>query len=131
MNDLSSNQSTSITELGGSLIIAFADEMTDADISAMINVLTERAVKPHLTGAVMDFSMVSVMDSYSFNAFKGITKALGLVGLDVVWAGLRPSVICALLDLNADTDDAAVHTALSLEHGLDLLSEMRREKNHV
>jgi anti-anti-sigma regulatory factor len=67
--------------------------------------------------------MVTVMDSYTYRSFWQISKSLSLMGVKVVWVGLSPGVVCALIDLNVELDEKTILTALNLEQGLALLSD--------
>jgi len=72
-----------------------------------------------LKGTILDFSNISMFDSITFESFKKISKAIALMGKKVVWLGLKPGVVSALVDLDVDSDD--IFIAVNLEHGLDLI----------
>ena len=120
MNDLS----TSVTEIKGILIVSLAREMTDSDITKMSELLNEKAYQDNIRGAILNFSMVTVLDLYMFAAFEKITETLALMGVQTVWVGLSPGVVAALMDLCLETDVSKMHTAINLEHGLEMLSHI-------
>jgi len=41
----------------------------------------------------------------------------------VVWVGLSPGVVCAMIDCGIEPDRAAMSTAMTLEQGLEQLEE--------
>ena len=129
MKELISDFSTSVTEINKCLIVQLTGEMTDDNIRSIAESVAERAYKPGISGAVLNFSAVSVMDSYTFNAFTDITKSLSMLGVTVVWVGLSPGVVCALLDLNVGFDAKKMLTALNLEQGLELLAKQMNNKD--
>ena len=77
------------------------------------------ANKSFIKGAILDFSMVSVLDSYTFMALEKASKAVSLMGVMVVWVGLRPGVVSALMDLNVDVTH--IKAAMNLEQGLKVI----------
>ncbi len=113
----------SITEINHNLIVTVSDELTDDNMRVVSDLIMRSAYERNIKGAVMNFSMVTVLDTFSFTAFKNITKALFLMGIRVVWSGLRASVVSALMDLNIEISTEEIVTTLTLEQGLLLLGE--------
>lgn len=122
MKDTEAELSMSITEINSCLIINLPGEITDDNMNYVMNGIIQKAHNSNVCGAVLDFSVISVIDSYSFRAFIEISKALLLMDVKVVWAGLKPGVVCALMDLNLNINEENVLTALNLEHALSLLA---------
>ena len=73
----------------------------------------------NLKGTILDFSNISIFDTFIFESFKKISKAIELMGIKVVWLGLKPGVVSALVDLNVESDDICI--AVNLQHGLNLI----------
>ncbi|MFA9464759.1 MAG: STAS domain-containing protein [Velocimicrobium sp.] len=115
--------STSITEINHCLIATIPGEMSDDEVRTLINRIMDKVDALDLSGAVLDFSVIGVLDTYAFTAFKNVSRALNLMGIKVIWAGLKPGVICALIDLNIAIDDSQIQAALNLEHALAILKE--------
>ncbi|MCT4544630.1 MAG: STAS domain-containing protein [Vallitalea sp.] len=120
MSDLNNSLNTSITVVQGCLIVTLPNEMTDKDIESGSNRVLMKAKNSYIKGTIFDLSIVSVLDLYSFEALKKASKAISLMGIMVVWIGLRPGVVSALLDL--DVDVGCVKTAMNLEQGLKMIS---------
>ena len=129
MKELENDLSTSITVIDKSLIVSLAGEMTDDNIDAINNLVIEKAHGANVNGAILNFSAVSVIDTYTYNEFCNMTKAISLMGVRVVWVGLRPGVVSALMDLNIEFDSNKAFTALNLEQGLAVLSKY--DKNSI
>jgi len=70
-------------------------------------------------GAILDFSGIAVFDTEIFEALKRITKMIAIMGVNVVWMGLKPGVASALVDFNVEVDDITI--AMNLEHGLEMI----------
>lgn len=114
--------STSITQIDNCLIVSLASEMNDESMDDILRNATTKAYHTRIRGAVLDFTLVSVVDTFAFHSFIKISRALLLMDVKVVWAGLRPGVVYAMMDLDMDLGDEKILTALSLEHALTLLS---------
>lgn len=126
MDEIKSESNTSVTEIYDNLIVSIAGEMTDANIVDVREIVTSNAYSKNVNGAILNFSAVSALDSFTFDAFGKLTRTLILMGVEVVWVGLRPGTVMALMDLNMDIDLDIIRTALNLEQGLDMLSNMKR-----
>jgi rsbT antagonist protein RsbS len=128
MDEPNADLYTSVTEIDNCLIVALAGEMTDDNIKNILDLVTEKAYRSKVSGVILNFSMVKVMDYYTYRAFRQISGALSLLGVSVVWVGLSPGVVCALIDLNMDLDDKNISMALTLEQGLKMLSASKSKK---
>ncbi len=114
----------SVTQIGRNLIVTLSDNMTDDRIHEISDIIIEQAFKSGADGAVLNFGMVSMIDSYIYKTFEATSRALTLFGVRVVWVGLNPGIVCAMIDLGIEPDGRTVHTALTLEQGLAELAEM-------
>ena len=128
MSSFEKNISTSITESNKNIIVSLSGDIFDDELEKVKESVLYRAFKKDLNGAVFDFSAIRVVDSFTYGGLVNTSKALELLGLKVVWAGLSPGVVSALIDLNVDTDNGSILTAVNLEEGLILLSQMRTLK---
>ena len=128
MEGIETDLSTSVTQINGNLLVSLTNEMTDTKIDEITDLITTRAYKTDVDGTVLNFSAVTVMDSYTFTAFEKISKALMLMGVRVIWVGLSPGVVSALMDLNIELRFCAIHTAIDLDTGLKLLSDFRSDR---
>lgn len=112
---------TSVTVIKNNLIVALPAEMTDSCIQNIEKIIIEKAYQKNIQGVLLNFSMVSVMDTYTYQAFENITRVFSLMGIQTVWVGLNPGVVFGLIDL-----DVAINTkikmAINLEIGLTLLN---------
>ena len=70
-------------------------------------------------GTILDFSSVTVFDTEIFKIFKKITQMIAIMGVSVIWIGLKPCVASALVDFNVDINGITI--AMNLEHGLDMI----------
>jgi len=113
----------SVTRIGSNLIAALPDEWTDDCIGDIGQALVQSAYDSDVTGAVLNFARVSMMDSCSYQAMLQLSKAITLMGIRVVWTGLSPGVVCALADLGVPLQDKAIVTVASLDQALGFLAQ--------
>jgi anti-anti-sigma regulatory factor len=114
----------SITQIGRNMIVTLSDNMTDDRIHEISDIIIGSAHKSGARGAILNFGMVSMIDSHIYKTFETTSRVLTLFGVKVVWVGLSPGIVCSMIDLGIEPDDQTLHTALTLEQGLAKLAEM-------
>ena len=112
---------TSISRFKDCLVITVEDEMDDLDLQAFSEYASEVTVGKVLKGCVLDFSQVSIVDDYAFTIYLKITRTMKLLGLNVVWSGLKPEVVVALMDSEISVNETGISYALTMERGINLL----------
>ena len=115
--------SASVTQIGRSMIVTLSDNMTDERIHEISDIIIQKAYESEIGGVVLNFGMVSMIDSYIYGAFEKVSRVLTLFGRKVVWVGLSPGVVCAMIDIGIEPDGTIIHTAMTLEQGLVKLEE--------
>ena len=129
MKELDDDFDVSITIIKNNIIVSLGGEMTDQQIAAIRDRVATKAYDITINGAILDFSMVTVIDTYTFKAFEEMTKVLLLMGVKSVWVGLRPGVVWALMDLTSNHNFANICVAVNLEQGLAMLSNHDFERS--
>ena len=119
MDDFNNSLNTSVTVVDKCLIVTLPNDITDDDIKISSSSILARASRSYIKGTILDFSMVYVLDSYSFKALQKVSRAILLMGVMVVWIGLGPGVVSSLMDLNVDVSH--IKTAVDLEQGLKMI----------
>lgn len=126
MDDFISSLNTSVTVVDGCLIVTLPNDITDNDIKIISSSILMRANKSYIKGVILDFSTAYVIDSHSFKVFEKVSKAISLMGVRVVWIGLRPGVVSSLMDLNVDVSQ--IKAAVNLEQGLEMISDTKKSR---
>jgi len=124
MNDLTSETNTSLTEVDGNIIVTLSREMNVSEIESLKESVAKRAYKRNVSGAIFDFSTGTIVDSFIYDSLTAMSRTLRLMGVKVVWTGLNPGTVAALMDLNVDLDTTSIKTAINLEQGLKLLKQV-------
>lgn len=117
------DMSTSLTSVEGIMIVSLSGEMTDNDLKVILENVTEYAYKNDVKGVILNFSAVSMLDSYLFKSFKDLTSALALLGVKSIWVGLKPGVVSAIMDLGLEIDIKKITTAINLDDGIKMLKQ--------
>ena len=105
------------------MIVTLSDNMTDERIHEISDIIVQKAYKSDIEGVVLNFGMVSMIDSFVYGAFEKVSRVLTLFGRKVVWVGLSPGVVCAMIDIGIEPDGSVIRTAMTLEQGLAKLRE--------
>ena len=105
------------------MIVTLSDNMTDERIQEISDIIVQKAYKSDVEGVVLNFGMVCMIDSFIYGAFEKVSRVLALFGRKVVWVGLSPGVVCAMIDIGIEPNDSVIRTAMTLEQGLAKLQE--------
>ena len=115
------SMSTSISEIYDKLIVSLSGELTDEEVLGITHHVLKNAYEKNFKGVIFNFAAVQELDSFSYYAFEKNAKALVLMGVKVVWIGLKPGLVIGFMDLNIELDTQMINTALNLEDGLKIL----------
>jgi len=100
-------------------IVTIQGELKHETLDKICANIIQTIYDAEVRGAILDFSSVAVVDTEIFEALKKITKMIAVMGVTVVWIGLKPGVASALVDFDVDVNDITI--AMNLEHGLDMI----------
>lgn len=123
MGDFNNSLNTSVTVADGNIIVSFTNDITDDEVENCTQLVLMRVNRSSIKGAILDFSMVHVLDAYTFEALDKLARSVSLMGVMVVWSGLSPGVVSALLDLNVDA--SRIKAAVDLDQGIKMISDTR------
>ena len=56
----------SVTQIGRSMIVTLSDNMTDERIHEISDIIIQKAYESNVSGAILNFGMVSMIDSVYF-----------------------------------------------------------------
>jgi rsbT antagonist protein RsbS len=116
-----------ILKQGFFLIVSIQTIVSDGDLIALENELSEKVGTYRSKGVVIDVTTMDVMDSFSTRTLRNISHTIKLRGAETVIVGIQPEVAFAMIQLGLKLDD--VRTALNLEDGLLMLNAHFKEKN--
>ncbi|MEP4485813.1 MAG: STAS domain-containing protein [Halioglobus sp.] len=96
----------------GCLVASVQVDLNDRVIQQLADNLLEALRVQSARGVILDLSGVSIMDAEEFAALRKIESMAALMGAETVFAGLRPGVVSALIDLDADISKLAASRSL-------------------
>ncbi len=76
-------------------------------------------------GVIIDVSGVEIIDFTDFTELRNIIDMVAIMGAKTVISGLKPGVISALVDLDADID--GINAALNLDDAFVLIKLLREQ----
>ena len=112
-----------ILKIGATLLATIQVELHDTVVDAFQNDVLEEIEKTGAQGLIIDISALETVDSYVARMLANTAKMAKLMGTDTVIVGMRPAVAATLVRMGYFME--GIHTALSLEEGLQLQAENR------
>jgi rsbT antagonist protein RsbS len=118
-----------ILKQGGYLIASIQSALSDEDLLQLQDDLAAQVGKFRSRGAIVDVTVLDVMDSFAVRTLRAIAHMIRLRGAQTVIVGIQPEVAFAMVQLGLTLEDVA--TALDLEEGLAYLDRWIRPGKHV
>lgn len=101
------------------LIASIQSALSDEDLLQLRDDLAQQVGKYRSRGAIVDVTVLDVMDSFAVRTLRAIAHMIRLRGAETVIVGIQPEVAFAMVQLGLTLEDVA--TALDLEEGLAYL----------
>jgi rsbT antagonist protein RsbS len=112
-----------ILKIGATLLATIQVELHDTVVDAFQGDVLEQIEKTSSRGLIIDISALETVDSYVARMLANTAKMAKLMGTETVIVGMRPAVAATLVRMGYFMQ--GIHTALSLEEGLELQAELR------
>ena len=103
----------------GCLVVPLEAEMSDAALLRIGEVIPAKVQETGVKGVIIDFSAVSVIDSYAADLVNRTARAVSLLGAAAVISGIQPAAAASLVDLGLYFD--GITKAASLDEALRIL----------
>jgi rsbT antagonist protein RsbS len=110
------------------LIASIQSALSDEDLLQLRDDLAERVGRFRSRGAIVDVTVLDVMDSFAVRTLRAIAHMIRLRGAETVIVGIQPEVAFAMVQLGLTLEDVA--TALDLEEGLAYLARSTSAGGH-
>src|SRR5204863_8934784 len=107
--------------MNGFLLVSIQVDMHDRLAMTLQDDLTDRIVKTHARGVLIDISSLEVVDSFIGRMIGNIAAMSRVLDAQTVVVGMRPAVAITLVALGLALP--GVRTALNVERGMVLLQE--------
>jgi rsbT antagonist protein RsbS len=106
------------------LIASIQSALSDEDLLQLRDDLVQQIGKYRSRGAIVDVTVLDVMDSFAVRTLRAIAHMIELRGAETVIVGIQPEVAFAMVQLGLAFGEVA--TALDLEEGLAYLDSLTR-----
>ena len=113
-----------ILKIGSTLLATIQIELHDTVVDSFQNDVLQEIEKTAAKGLIVDISALETVDSYVARMLANTAKMAKLMGTETVIVGMRPAVAATLVRMGYFMD--GIHTALSLEEGLQLQASRTR-----
>jgi rsbT antagonist protein RsbS len=101
------------------LIASIQSDLTDTEVIELRDALIAEVISHRARGVIVDVAALDVIDSFVSRSLSTVARTNRLRGAKTVVVGIQPDVAAAMSQFGLRLD--AVHTALDLEAGLELL----------
>ena len=114
--------SVAILRQGDYLIASIQVDLSDSQVLALRDELSERIGRARARGLIIDVAALDVIDSFVARSLGSIAITARLRGAETVITGIEPDVAIAMVQF--DLDLAPLRTALDLDEALSLLDRL-------
>ena len=108
-----------VLKMGEFLLVSIQVDMHDRLAMTLQEDLTERIVRHHARGVLIDISSLQVVDSFIGRMIGNIAAMSRVLDAETVVVGMQPAVAITLVELGLSLP--GVRTALNVERGMELL----------
>lgn len=114
-----------ILRIGDLLLVTVQGDMHDRLAMALQDDLTNRIVRDHAKGVLIDISALDVVDTFIGRMISNTAAMARVLDAVTVVVGMQPAVAITLVELGLSLP--GVRTALNIERGMALLEKRRHE----
>jgi rsbT antagonist protein RsbS len=111
-----------ILKQAGYLIASIQSALSDEELLQLRDDLVEQVGRYRSRGAIVDVTVLDVMDSFAVRTLRTIAHMIRLRGAQTVIVGIQPEVAFAMVQLGLTLEEVA--TVLDLEEGLAYLDHV-------
>jgi rsbT antagonist protein RsbS len=117
--------SVAILRQGDYLIASIRADLSDGQMLALREDLTERVGVERIRGIIIDVAALDVIDSFVARALRSIVHAAALRGAATIIVGIRPDVAIAMVQFNLNLE--SLRAVLDLDEAVAMLQRLTNE----
>ena len=114
--------SVAILSHGDYLIASIRSDLSDGQLLALREDLTERVGDERIRGIIIDVAALDVIDSFVARSLRSIVEAAALRGAATVIVGIRPDVAIAMVQFNLNLE--SLRAVLDLDEAVAMLDRL-------
>lgn len=111
-----------ILRIGSNLLATIQVELRDTSAQAFQQDVLKAIERARTKGLVIDITALDTVDTFVARILTDTGRMAALMGTRTVLVGMRPEVAATLVRMGFNMQ--GVHTALNIEEGLDLLTQL-------
>jgi rsbT antagonist protein RsbS len=111
-------EASAIQKLENLLLVSVPRDLMDDEVLSLRREVIQKVRQHHSRWVLLDFSLVDICDSFFGRFIQSMAQMAGLMGADVIVAGLQDAVIETLVELGMTLPN--IHAALDLDDALAL-----------
>lgn len=116
--------SVAILQQGDYLIASVQSDLTDSQVLALRDLLSERVGHCRARGLIIDVTALEVIDSFVARALRSIALTAALRGAKTILVGIQPDVAIAMVQFRLNLEP--LQAALDLDGALAVLHSQTR-----
>jgi rsbT antagonist protein RsbS len=114
--------SVAILHQGDYLIASIQSDLSDSEVLALRDDLSERVGQQRARGVIVDVAALDVIDSFVARSLRSIAVTARLRGAETIVVGIQPDVAIAMVQFDLNLEP--LRTALDLDEALALLDRL-------
>jgi rsbT antagonist protein RsbS len=111
-----------IMRMGANLLVTLQGDLEDTTVEQIEREVTQEVARTAASGALIDVSGLSVVDSFVARVIARLVGMIRLLGAEAAIVGIQPAVAITLVELGVPMGH--VHTALNAEQGMARLRNL-------
>ena len=115
-----------ILQMGQTLLVTIQVDMQDQMALALQDDLANKISGTGAKGVLIDISALEIVDSFVGRMLASISGISRILDATTVVVGMQPAVAITLVELGLSLE--GVRTALNVERGMELLTQVRKGK---
>jgi rsbT antagonist protein RsbS len=112
--------SVAILQQGDYLVASIQSDLTDSEVVALRDELSERVGQRRVRGIIIDVAALDVIDSFVARSLRSIAVTTRLRGAQTVVVGIQPDVAIAMVQFDLNLEP--LRAALDVDEALALLA---------
>ncbi len=117
-----------IQKLENLLLVSVPRDLMDEEVIRLRRKVAQEVRKNHSRWVLLDFTQVDICDSYFGRFIQSMAEMAGLMGADVIVAGLQDAVVETLVELGMTLSN--IQAVLDLDDALDFSRQPAKTNGH-
>ncbi|MGV9204243.1 MAG: STAS domain-containing protein [Promethearchaeia archaeon] len=122
-----SNRQVPIIEIKDNLLISLPTDLDDRSALKIQEEILKKIEKTSPNTLIIEISTLEMVDSFIGRVLTDLAKMAKIMDVITIIAGIQPAVAITLVELGVYLE--GIHTALDLDHAIDLANKIKRDRS--